>query len=399
MLLRTDVTGPRPVAATDATTTITSITSASQETLNRLALISAGKQFQAQILSRLNDGTYLVRVADTTARMPLPGSPQAGDMITLTLLSANPRPTFILGETSGAVEETIGNVLQNTGRAAQIAQTAEASGKANPSSLPEQTPTSATATLSSTGRLVDNLLHAAQLDGAPTHIRGQTPILPAPQFGNAAEIAQLAQSLQKTIERSGLFYESHVAQWVAGERSIEELMQEPQARTGNMPGTSLFVNPAKAGQTLLDVLQTLEAAQQTGAEAKESSLHNIALNNETARLISQQLAALEHRRIEWQGELWPGKRFEWEITEDTPQQQSEAAPEPSWQSTVRFDMPVLGKIAANIQLSGGRIQMHIRTSSDDSAARLRANGGTLVKALEAAGSPLDLLTVSRHEPA
>lgn len=349
-------------------------------------------------MSRLNDGTYLVKVADTTARMPLPGSPQAGDTITLTLLSANPRPTFILGESSAAIDEAVADMLQNASATKQISQTATAA-EVKPGTVPEQPPSSATASLSPTGRFVDNLLHAAQLGGTPTRIRGQVPLLSTPQLNTPAATATLAQSLHKALEYSGLFYESHLAQWADGERSVEELMREPQARVGHLQTSSVFIPPARGEQTLIDVLRALETAQQTAAEARESTSQSIPLNNETARLINQQLAALEHKHIEWQGELWPGQRFEWEVSEDTPQQTSNAEQEPSWSSTVRFEMPTLGNIAASIHLSNGRVQMHIRTSSESVAARLRANGNTLASALDVAGSPLDLLTVNIHESA
>jgi len=398
MLLRTDVTGPKPVAQTDATTSITSITSASQETLNRLSLISVGKQFQAQIMSRLNDGTYLVKVADTTARMPLPGNPQAGDTITLTLLSANPRPTFVLGEQAPGTEEAIAKVLQNATTATQVGQTVAANADAKTGPLQEQLPSSATASLSQTGRFVDNLLHAAQLDGASTRIRGQSAILSSPELMVRGDTAALAQVLQKTLEFSGLFYESHVAQWVEGERSLEALMQEPQARVGNMPANPVF-DPGKGPQTLIDVLHALETAQQAATQTQTNGTQPIPLNNETARMINLQLGALENKRIEWQGELWPGQRFEWEVSEDTPRQTHEGEPESSWSSTVRFEMPTLGSIAASIHLNNGRVQMHIRTATESIATTLRANGKTLASALEDAGAPLDLFTVNPHEPA
>lgn len=399
MLLRTDVTGPKPVAQTDATTSITSITSASQETLNRLSLISVGKQFQAQIMSRLNDGTYLVKVADTTARMPLPGSPQAGDTITLTLLSANPRPTFVLGEQLPGAEEAIAKVLQNATTATQVSQTAAASADAKSGLVQEQLPSSATASLSQTGRFVDNLLHAAQLDGASTRILGQSAILSSPQLMAGGDTVALAQALQKTLEFSGLFYESHVAQWVEGERSLEALMREPQARVGNMPVNPVSFEPTKGQQTLIDVLHALETAQQATTQQQTNTSQTIPLNNETARLINLQLSTLENKRIEWQGELWPGQRFEWEVSEDTPRQTHEGEPESSWSSTVRFEMPTLGNIAASIHLNNGRVQMHIRTATDSVASTLRANGNALASAMEDAGSPLDLLTVNPHEPA
>jgi hypothetical protein len=119
-MLRTDVTGVRPTTQVEATTTITSVTSASQEALNRLALISIGKQFQAQIMSRLNDGSFLVRIADATARMALPDSAKPGDSVLLTLLASTPRPTFLLGDTTGSAGSSITSLLQDATTTVQV---------------------------------------------------------------------------------------------------------------------------------------------------------------------------------------------------------------------------------------------------------------------------------------
>lgn len=389
MVLRSDVTGTRPITQTDASPAITSVTNASQETLNRLALISVGKQFQAQVLSRLNDGTFLVRVADTTARMSLPDATKAGDSVTLTLLTPNPRPTFVLGDASKASEQAIANLLQNA-EAAQVGKPAVAAigTQAASDTAADALPSSATATLSSAGRLVDNLLHAAQLDGAPSRILGSTPIAPSPLIGAEA----LAQSLRNTIEFSGVFYESHLAQWANGERPLETLMREPQAMLANTAPPSAH----QAGQTsLIDMLRAIETAQQ--GLSSENAIR-LALSNETAQLINLQLGALEQHRLAWRGELWPGQPFEWEVSEDTPGPDAQEH-ETTWRSQVKFDLPSLGPIEASIHLANGRVQMQIRTASDSTASLLRANGASLAQALDAAGSPLEALTVQKNEPA
>ncbi len=393
-MLRTDVTGTRPVVQTDATTTITSVTSASQEALNRLTLISVGKQFQAQIMSRLNDGTFLVRIADTTARMALPDTAKAGDTIMLTLLSPSPRPTFILGERAGASEQPVANLLQDTTSTSQVGKTVVVTDRPQLSVPPELIPSSTTASFSPAGRLVDNLLHAVQLNGAPTKILGQTPVVASPNV----ETATLAKSLHNALEFSGVFYESHLAQWANGNRKIENLMREPQAHAGGTANSSAATIGSRGETSLIDMMRALETAQQTQMGAAENQLQTAALNNETARLIGLQLGVLEQRRITWQGELWPGQKFEWEVSEETPRHESSEQVQ-SWRSTVRFEMPTLGAISASIHLTNGHLQMHIGTSREDAASILRAHGNKLASALEAAGSPLDLLTVKRHESA
>ena len=53
-----------------------------------------------------------------------------------------------------------------------------------------------------------------------------TPIL----TGYLTNSAELSASLQKAIIQSGLFYESHQAQWINGKNTLENLQQEPQGK-------------------------------------------------------------------------------------------------------------------------------------------------------------------------
>ena len=42
--------------------------------------------------------------------------------------------------------------------------------------------------------------------------------------------AVCAALLKDAVSKSGLFYESHQAQWVAGEKSLVDILREPQGR-------------------------------------------------------------------------------------------------------------------------------------------------------------------------
>ncbi len=52
------------------------------------------------------------------------------------------------------------------------------------------------------------------------------PLLPAPE----AKPEKIAAALQQQITHSGLFYESHLGEWVEGKRGLESLRLEPQAQ-------------------------------------------------------------------------------------------------------------------------------------------------------------------------
>lgn len=327
MLPRADLSSIRPVLAIDAPTAVVTIADAKHETIGRLAQIAMGQQVQAKVLSALDDGTFLVRVAGATARMNLPADAKVGQSLLLTLAGTTPRPTFLLGS---------------------------------------QTNAAATATVSAAGRLIDHLLQGARRDGAPAALQGSAPLLPSP----SAPPSQVAGALRDAVVFSGLFYESHVAQWAASKRSLPDLMREPQAQEARQ----LAANPQLA-------------------RADTSTQHS-------AQLIPLQLDALEQQRVLWRGELWPGQQLEWEISKDAPDDgHGPAAPdvEPSWQSVVRFELPLLGKVSGAIRLVGQRLQMQLRTETNAAALALRMHGGQLEEALSAAGSTLESLTVKRDE--
>ncbi|VTU20511.1 flagellar hook-length control protein FliK [Variovorax sp. RA8] len=87
------------------------------------------------------------------------------------------------------------------------------------------TPAPPAARLSPAARLIGALL-AQWPDAGP--LRATAPLWPsARQPANAATVAA---ALAQAVGRSGLFYESHLREFVAGTRTLAQLAQEPQAR-------------------------------------------------------------------------------------------------------------------------------------------------------------------------
>lgn len=391
MLPRADITGTRPVILIEATTPATALGQAKQESLDRLIQLTLGKEYQAQVLSRLADGNFLVKIDNAPANMALPPGTKAGDTIDLTLLAIQPRPTFLLG-------------------------------KPDPS---------ATTSLSNAGRLIGNMLQLAQEGSMPTTLVGKTPLLSAP----GAAAPQIAGALQNAIAFSGLFYESHVAQWALGARPASDLLREPVSKriATSLPGTPTTgttgsTTTGAAGATpganlqetggdlnrLMSNLRGLVSGDAPLTDTQRAALARTAdiqealapvtgkqqelAGNEAVKLISLQLDTLEQRRIMWQGELFPGQRMEWEIKDDTPQKgKDQAEPEPVWNSTVRFSLPTLGSVAATIRLVGDKVHIQVNTPSADTADVLRTHGPSLADALGAAGSPLESLLVKEEK--
>jgi hypothetical protein len=377
MLPRADLNSTRPLASVEAPAPVASSTDARQEVFHQLTQIAIGRQLQADVISMFDDGTFLVKVADTTARMALPVGTRVGDTLSMTFVAKEPRPTFLLTPPEG----------------------------------------SATSSLSPAARLIDHLLQTADQEGAPTAVEAKTPLLPSPA---AMDATQVASALHDNVEFSGLFYESHLQDWAGGGRGITDLQREPQAKIAT-PAPEPGATPRAAGHelahlsagmrdlgdgvhALMDLIR--DAQQQPGkpitVDADVITRSQAALpqlDPESARLINLQLQTLEQQQMRWQGELWPGRPLEWEVSEDRQHGNERDAQPSSWTSVVRFRLPTLGEISATLRLSGDRVQVQVNTPSGETAASLRAHADRLADALAAAGSPLDSLLVKNDEAA
>jgi hypothetical protein len=62
-------------------------------------------------------------------------------------------------------------------------------------------------------------------------LQGKAPLVSAAMFTpqGAANIPTLAAHLRDTVTSSGLFYESHLAEWATGARDFSQILREPQA--------------------------------------------------------------------------------------------------------------------------------------------------------------------------
>lgn len=339
MATRTDIAGLSAAAPVAATLPIAALGEPSQESLRRLTALETGKAFEARVLSRLGNGDFVVGIADTAARMALPDGARVGDQLSLTLVAREPRPLFML----------------------------------------ERPAVSDAAVLSPAAKLIAGLLQNSP--ATQPALPGLAPLAPS---AAALQPAPLEAALKDSLAFSGLFYESHVAEWANGARPMAQLLREPQMQAAH-------VNTPDAASDL--------RSYQADAVVDSASPRPVAaMDLDAGRLITQQLDTLEHRSVVWQGELFPGQPLQWEVREDGGDASHGAsAAERSWQSVLRFELPSLGKIAATLQLQGGHLQLAVQAGSAASAAALRQQGGALADALQAAGLPLDLMTV-RHEP-
>jgi len=335
-----------------------------QQAFQRAFAGMVGQSMQAEVLSKLPDGSFVVRVNDTAARMPLPANAQVGSQVALTLVAVTPRPTFQVGSGAPAFAEagpapdegkTAGGPLawlQGKDAAALVRTSALLAQTRNMAGLGAGAASDANTSISSAGKTLGDIIAAAQNAATPaTAALGRTPLLGAASL----DAGSIAGALQEGMGKSGLFYESHVAEWAQGARSMTDLAQEPQAQ-GRMPSPS---DPA------------------------------------TAQFINMQLTAHEQARVAWQGQLWPGQEMRWEVERDASDGGAAGGDEEggTWQSRLTLRFGALGEVAARVVLAGDQLHIRLDAASAEAGQRMGAQRARLEQALDAAGMPLSTLAI------
>lgn len=321
-----------------------------------------GQAVQATVLSALPNGRFLVQIGDRQLDLNLPRNTPPGARLDLRFVGNDPRPTFILpGE-----------------------------------GLP---PGSTIVALSDTARNLAVLLsRLSRPSGEAAVLPRAAPVLEAPP----GDPRELAVALQSAVARSGLFYESHQAQWVAGSRSLAELLREPQARLSEplaqaragaprqeagLPGPGESAEPPAGGAGRATLLLP-GGPGGLGAEDKEP-VHPAA-----APLVRQQLETLDTRQVVWQGEIWPGQTLRWTIEEGEAGSEGTDPPR-AWVTRLALDLPALGEVQALLRLDATGVQIELEVAAPGTRAQLAAHADALRSGFARAG--LKLAQVTLHE--
>jgi flagellar hook-length control protein FliK len=270
-----------------------------------------GMQYIGRVVGIDSENITSVEIGDQIFRMQLPGSHKLGDNINLRYLGADPKPTFM--------------VLQP-----------------NPSSvLPSNV------LLSAAGKLVLEALSATAQFSNLNQIDGSDM---APLLASAGSPQMSAIELQNALRFSGLFYESHIANFVQGKRTIEQLRQEIQNQK--------------------DV-------------------------NRSA-IISKQLDVLEKQQIQWAGMIWPKQHMQWTISRDDSGSSPDLPEEKSCKSTLELDLPALGKIIFHIVMNRDRINIQIEVASRQSRQVVEGAVPKLRNHFDAYTNKLDHISVLKN---
>lgn len=384
-----------------------------QEIADRLSGLVAGQKVMAEIQAMLPNGTYRALINQRNITLALPFSAKSGDSLEL-------------------------QVTESDGKLALAVV-------ANPETSGKQATATTSATLSRAGQLISDLFAGARDAGgspAAATLNANTPLSATP-----VSAQDLLPQLKQAITQSGMFYESHQAEWVEGRFAKAALLQEPQGKLSSpatlaaqaqidaMPQGIGANPPPAAGQATAQPATTHAASvtadeaaaqipQKTPASATEttaalrpggdaapageagkaatpSSTPSAAPSQQlvapqTQALVQQQLEALATQNFSWQGQIWPGQEMRWEIEEDGGRRPTAGDDETAsrWSTQLHLTLPNLGSVDAKIRLQGDEITLQMTAGSEETRALMRAAGIALRSQLSEAGITLSSMGVA-----
>jgi hypothetical protein len=295
------------------------------------ALFEPGQKYQASVQAQLAPGIFKVKVGEQLMQLQLPGNIRSGDTLMLQVVALLPRLTFTMATS------------------------------ANPLSTAEQ--------LSATARLLSSLTQQPYSKNYVPSINS------APLWTGGSELpdsSELASKLHTALSQSGLFYESHQAQWLAGARNTAQLMQEPQnqapdkvkaAFADNVNSTNVTENHASPGQARISIPGIPDHLQP---------------------LIQQQLNALDTRQVQWQGQVWPEQEMHWKIHEESARSASGEEGR-QWVTQIQLTLPNLGAVNATLRFSNGGVSLLLDAEEEATRSTLGAASTQLIAAMSERG--------------
>jgi len=306
---------------------------------------SPGQVLAARIDSKLPDGRALLEVDGVLfqVKLPEPAGLQVGQKLSVTVIRTGPEPTFLL----------------------QSDETAAEAGRASSSRVSLSPLASRVAAVLSGGTA-----------GSAAALTEAKPLVPAPVTSGTALVAPLKQA----FETSGLFYESHQAEWVGGRRALEALRREPQARAS--AEMEIGRSTGSGEKTAADPVTAAPSSRL--AEPAAPAL----LPPAVAGIVDRQLDAIATQQIVWSGQVWPGQTLHWQV-EERPADQGAEDDTPKWRTQLRLELPQLGFVTAELDLRGAGLKVVIEAGETTGTKAMRQGEVDLRHALEARGLKLE----------
>lgn len=289
-----------------------------------------GIKYQALVEDRLPDGNTRVLISGQPLQMQLPDNIRPGNKIELVFIAREPQLKFL---------------LQNP----------------TPPSIEKPSPM-----ISMIGRLLDSISQGAKQAKTLKSLAYTAPIFVNPPT-NSTELPSL---LKKALTRSGLFYESHLAQWTAEKNTLTQLKQEPQSKL---------------------TVATMTTSISPNADS--------VIHAQSLPIVQQQLTFLETGHLIWYGEIWPEQFMKWDISEHSSNgnQQETDASASRWQMQLRLTLPKLGEVTAKIVLNANDIHIKLHTVTMETAKILKENQPQLATAIASAGLSVQIAEMHSNE--
>ncbi|MGA7594610.1 MAG: flagellar hook-length control protein FliK [Gallionella sp.] len=304
---------------------------------NPAAKLEPGQQLQGTVQARIAENLFKVQVAGQTLQMRLPGNIQSGDVIRLVVVTTQPRITFSIAAST------------------------------NPLSTPEE--------IGSSARMLSNLSEMP-LEQPIVQQLGKKAVWQAGE--TAPEAKLLAGALREALGKSGLFYESHQAQWIRGERSTNQLLAEPQnvltgrntqppasANRQSVPGnnSSVAFTDTQPPNATLHQTESPAPANNPDLFAPANGDSALPVTRELLQLVQQQLHTLENHHLVWQGQVWPGQQMQWEI-QGEPEHRARPIDERQWSTEIELALPRLGDVHARLAFSESGLRLKLQAADD-----------------------------------
>lgn len=418
-----------------------------------LQRLTPGQQMSGSVLAELPNGRFQITIADQLMEMALPKGTRPGNELQLMFISERPQPSFLLvpqnstaplAETSrwlsfaartataaypppseplipASVQQTpspaspqtapaqemtvpVGQPAQASVKQPATAQTPQPPAQPGPPTAPATTqPGAAPMAQPVTPSTIQPPATAAQAapEGETAAQTARSLALPAgasivvATSEAAISTTDLAGRLRDALSRSGVFYESHLADLTAGKGTVEQLLREPQGKLSPLttpPPSPLPDAAAKLPSTpqssgVMTGTAPLVKGETTGLPEPADS--------RTLPVVRQQLELLQTGVFMWQGEAWAGQPMEWSVGEREAEEGD--TPGRRWSTTVSLDLPRLGQVKAELSLKDKRMKLTVETGNVDTAALLEENGGSLRERLAANGLILTSMGFTHEE--
>lgn len=305
--------------------------------------------------------------------MRLPENIRPGDKMTLVVIAREPQLKFLLQNDASL------NATKNSSGTSNASNTPAILGSSNSNTFnslnnsristaySNNFNSASTSSISTTGRILGSLTQDSTKATTTQPLTSSTPVLSNPPTNNV----ETPVLLQKALSQSGLFYESHQAQWVNGKKTLTQLQQEHQGKL-----SAATTNAATATST----------AALLNAETP--------VNTQSLPLVQHQLTTLDSGQILWRGEIWPEQLMDWDITEHSHDENEQNTDEPpQWQTQLRLTLPNLGEITATLMFSSEDVLIKLHAPATETIELLKNNQSPLTTALESAGLRIKALEI------